>query len=96
MGTTYHRSLSENAAPPVRDILTKREEAVRQQLAVYIENLNRLEIREAKCGFNVPTDLSNEIEYTRDKICHLTKELRRQEGILSELEALPQDTDIKM
>jgi hypothetical protein len=96
MRTTYRRYSSENAVPPFRDILIKREGAVRQQLAVYIENLNRLEIREAKCGFNVPTDLSNEIEYTRDKICHLTRELRRQEGILSELEALPQDADAKM
>jgi diadenosine tetraphosphatase ApaH/serine/threonine PP2A family protein phosphatase len=97
MDTTYDRSPSEDATPSFRDMLiTMREEAVKQQLAIYMKNLNRLELQKAQYGLNVPTPLSNEIEHTREQIYHLTRELRRQGGILPELEALPQGESIDL
>jgi hypothetical protein len=89
MDSTYHRSSSENATPSFRDMLIiAREEAVKQQLAVYVKNLNHL-LQKAMCGaLNIPTNLLNEIEETREQIYHLTRELKRQEGILPQLEAL--------
>ncbi len=91
MDSTHHRPSSSNAVPSFRDMLIAREKAVKQQLAIYVKNLNRLELREAKYGcLDVPTSLSNEIESTRKQIYHLTRELCRQEGILPILEAISQ------
>jgi hypothetical protein len=91
MNIEYHRSWSMNDTPSFHDMLIKREETVKQQLAIYIENLNCLEIRKAQYGLDVPTHLSNEIEYTRKQIHRLIRELQCKEDILSELEALSQD-----
>jgi hypothetical protein len=94
MNTKHHRFSSENATPSFRDMLIAREEAVKQQLAVYMENLNRLELQRAKHGLDVPTSLSSEIEYTFERIYHLTRELRCQEGILSELEQIDKEQKV--
>jgi hypothetical protein len=95
MNIKYNHSSSSNDTPSFRDMLiTIREEAVKQQLAVYVKNLNRLEIQKAYWGLDVPTHLSNEIQYTREQIHRLIRELRRQEGILAALEALPQSEPI--
>ena len=94
--TICYCSSSESATPSFRDMLiTIREEAVKQQLAIYLKNLNRLEIQKAYYGLDVPTHLSNEIEYTREQIHRLIRELRRQEGILAALETLPQNQPIE-
>jgi hypothetical protein len=85
MKMKHHRYSSENAMPSFRDMLITREEAVKQQLAIYIENLNHLELQKAQRGLDVPTSLSNEIEYTRQQIYQLMRELQRQGGILSEI-----------
>jgi hypothetical protein len=85
MKMKHHRYSSENAMPSFRDMLITREEAVKQQLATYIENLNHLELQKAQRGLDIPTSLSNEIEYTRKQIYQLMRELQCQEGILSEI-----------
>ena len=92
--TVNCRFSPENATPSFRDMLIAREKAVRQQLAVYVENLNRLELQAARYGLDIPTPLFNKIEYTRKQIYHLARELCRQEGILPVLEAISQDESI--
>ena len=95
MNSTHRRSSSENATPSFRDMLIEREEAVKQQLAICLKNLNRLEIQKAQYSLSVPTPLSNEIEHTREQIYHLMRELQRKEGILPALEALSQSESIE-
>ncbi len=73
---------SEETAPPFYTLVSMREEAVNEQLAIYIRNLNRLEIEKAQHGLRVPTGLANEIEYTYGQIERCTKELQREAGIL--------------
>ena len=93
--TIYHRPSPENATPSFRDMLIEREKTVKQLLAIYVKNLNRLEIREAEYGvLDVPTRLSNEIEHTHERIDRLMKELQGQEGILPVLKALSQSESI--
>lgn len=84
-----------DAAPCLYEVLIAiREEAVKQQLAVYVENLNHLELQAAQYGLDIPTPLFNKIKYTREQIYHLTRELQRQEGILPVLEAISQGKSI--
>lgn len=79
----------EETAPPFytlvsmrKEAVNEREKAVNEQLAIYIRNLNRLEIEKAQHGLRVPTGLANEIEYTYGQIERCTKELQREAGIL--------------
>ena len=76
------RLRSEETAPPFYTLVSMREEAVNRQLAIYIRNLNRLEIEEAQRGLSVPTAVANEIEHTYEQIERCTKELQREAGIL--------------
>ena len=80
-----------DVTPRFHEILMAiREEAVKQQLEVHLENLNRLEFQAAQYGLDIPTPLFNKIKYTREQIYHLVRELCRQEGILPVLEAISQ------
>jgi len=94
MNSPHRRSSSKNATPSFRDMLIAREEAVRQQLAIYVRNLNHLELQAARYGLDIPTPLFNKIKYTREQIYHLTRELQRKEGILPVLEAISQEESI--
>jgi len=76
------------------EMIAIREEAVKQQIAVYVKNLNHLELQAAQHGLSVPTHLLNEIEHTREQIYYLARELRRQEGILPVLEAISHSESI--
>lgn len=77
-----------------RDMLIEREKVVKQQLAIYMKNLNRLQIQKAQYGLDFPTHLANEIEYTHEQIDRLMKELQGQEGILPVLKALSRSESI--
>ena len=77
------RPRSEETAPHFFDtLISMREEAVNRQLAIYIQNLNRLEIEKAQYGLSVPTGVANEIEYTYGQIERCTRELQCEAGIL--------------
>ena len=83
-----------DAIPCFHEMFTAREEAVKQQLAVHVRNLNHLELQAAQYGLDIPIPLLNKIKYTREQIYHLARELQRQEGILSVLEAISQGESI--
>ena len=82
------RPWSEETAPPFYTLISMREEAVNEQLAIYIQNLNRLEIEKAQYGLSVPTGVANEIEYTYGQIERCTREIQREAGILRWLDDL--------
>ena len=89
MNAQYERSLSATTAPSFCDrLIIEREEAVKQQLAIYLRNLARLELRKARHGMDPSTQLLNEIDYTREQIDRLIRELQCKEGILRELVGL--------
>jgi hypothetical protein len=76
--------------PGFEILIARREKAVKQQLAVYVRNLNHLELQAAQYGLDIPTPLLSKIKYNREQIYHLVRELSRQEGILPVLEAISQ------
>jgi len=56
------------------------EESLLRRLTIYQRNLSRLEEQKAMAGADVPIRLLNEIDYTRDQVAQVEKELVQLRG----------------
>ncbi|RME73307.1 MAG: CHAT domain-containing protein, partial [Chloroflexi bacterium] len=66
------------AKPPSSEmagINTERIQSLREQLRIYHRNLDRLQVKKAKYGLDVPTHVANEIEEMQKAIAQIEEEL---------------------
>jgi len=65
------------AAPPATDPRAEERASLERQLAQYRKNLMRLEEQAAQFGIRIPTDLANEIDFTKEEVRKLEDRLSR-------------------
>jgi hypothetical protein len=57
----------------------ERKAALREMESIYLGNLNKLEVRAARYGMDVPIVLTNQIDFYRKKLTEVRQELKELE-----------------